>query len=104
MRVLEVEVTGGNIRQGHFYINRDAGLIPVSCWGGNNKLISGEKVSLQYEGDSEVIETDFDGKKRIPRIGRGKCKAFFRRYDIKPGDKIHLIKKSDLHYLVSPVR
>lgn len=101
MKNLEIEVTGGNIRQGHFYINRDSGVLPSECWGGKNKFYAGKQVQLSYEGDSDVIDTDFDGTKRIPRKGRPKCRKFFERYGINAGDKVYLIKISEYKYFVS---
>ena len=101
MRFMKVEVTGGNIRQGHFYINRDSGIVPILHWGGKNKLVAGKNISLRYEGDADTVDTDFDGEKRIPRFGRGQCRKFFERYGVKAGDEIYLVKESERKFLVS---
>lgn len=100
MNSLEITISVGNIRQGHFYIDRDTDLIPSEYWGGRNKAHSGLKAKLRYEGSADHIETDFDGTKRMPRFGRRQCRNFYERYEVNVGDTIYLNKLSDGSYLV----
>jgi hypothetical protein len=69
-----LEVTAGNIRQSHLYINGHYDFFPADCVGGPKHSPVGQTVDIQLDGLDRTVTTDIalDGK-------TGKPRGFFRK-------------------------
>ncbi len=85
LKAVVVEVTGGNVRNGHVNLRGVLGLFPDDSLAGNNKMVAGTPISLQI-GD-EMVETDIDETKAIFRE-RGAINRFFEAEGVVEGDLI----------------
>ena len=97
----KIDVTMGNIKNGHFYIPRDYSFINEKYWGGSNSLASGEAVKLKFYGTGEEVETDIDGTKRIFRKARGQTRRFFEKNKITPSTIIFIQKIAENAFLIT---
>lgn len=98
---LKIELSQGNVNQGHFYIPRGFKVFPESVWGGGKKSEAGEQVKIFFEGINESVKTDIDGKKRLLRNARGESRKFIQKYELSKGDFLYIKKKSDSEFVVS---
>ena len=96
MVVGRTTLTAGNIRNGHIYLKDCLHAFPHACIGGPNASGAGEPLRLDW-GDSEAIETDIDGEKKIFRK-RGWARTFFRRERARPGDAVVISRIASRHY------
>jgi hypothetical protein len=95
-----VTVSGGNLRNGHFYLPLD--FFPDDAIGGSNKALAAHrKISVNFMPGA-TVETDIDGSKRILRE-RGAVKDFFARNGIVEGQAIRLRRLGPYRYEVSAV-
>ena len=101
---MQIELSAGNIRRGHFYIPRDSSLFPADAWGGSNKAAAAVPVHLEFEGTEEKVTTDIAGDKRIPRNARGQCTRFFLQNSLVDGDRIQIIALGDRRFRIAPIR
>ncbi len=97
---INISVSGGNLRRGHFYIPRDSFITPADAWGGSNGLSAGQPVRLFFEGTNESVSTDIAGDKRIFRYARGETLRFYLYHEIKEMDTICLVRVSERHLVV----
>ncbi len=97
----EVELSLGNINQGHFYLPKSTKLFPINSWGGNNKTKKGTNVKVIFSGIEEYVLTDIDSDKRILREARGQSKRFIKHYGLQSGDKLYIYKTGDRQFRVS---
>ncbi len=61
MEYVEVELSQGNINQGHFYIPRESDLFPSDAFGGKNKSQMANTLEIIFTGTDEIVQTDIDG-------------------------------------------
>ena len=101
MTGLPVNVTQGNLNNGHFYIRRDCDFFPSSTWGGKDASQQGQPVVLEFDGTGERVNTDIDGSKRIFRNARGQIKRFFEYHDVTAQTTIYVVKLGEGHYRVT---
>ena len=101
---MKILINGGNLRNGHFRIDRTSNFFPVDSWGGNNQASAARPVRFVFEGTNEEVDTDIDGRKRIPRLARGEIDRFFKHYRVKEGEVIELTGTSDRRFIVQVVR
>lgn len=101
---MTINLTGGNIRNGHFYIDRQSSPIPSGAWGGQNQSKAGHSVTIRFVGTDEVVRTDVDGAKRILRNARGQVDRFFKHHSLRAGDRIVLERLGANHFQVAPAR
>ena len=101
MNFLQIELTKGNINQGHFYLADCRHFFPASCFGGKNKSLAGIPVSVMFDGTGESVETDIDATKRLFRVARGQSKRFLSFFSCKAGDSIYIQQDMQGNYRVS---
>jgi hypothetical protein len=97
---IDIPVTGGNLRRGHFYIPRTSAITPADTWGGRNKSEAAQSVTVQFEGTNEWVSTDIDGTKRIFRYARGETMRFFKHHGIAEGETIRLVRVAERSFHV----
>jgi hypothetical protein len=93
-----ITVTGGNIRNNHFYLPLD--FFPPDAIGGSNRSeVAARTISVTFcSGDT--VQTDIDRTKRILRA-RGAVGDFFERAGVCEGDSIRLTNTSPYCYEIS---
>ncbi len=96
---VHIQLTGGNIRNGHFYLRVARSLLPVNAIGGANKSAAGWPVTLNF-ASGETVETDIDGEKMIFRE-RAAVRRFFERVKPREGDRLLLERTAERHFRVS---
>lgn len=85
---ISIPLTGGNIRNGHFYLRGALDTLPADSIGGANKAASGRPVTLTFV-PGETIDTDVDGTKMIFR-SRSSVSRFFELSGACEGDTVLL--------------
>lgn len=98
---LEIQITPGNVRRGHFYIPRDSDLVPQDAWGGRNASVAAIPIDIWFEGINESVSTDIDGTKRILRNARGQVARFYSHHGLSGGEVLQLLKVGVRSYRVS---
>ncbi|KAB7646099.1 hypothetical protein [Polymorphobacter fuscus] len=96
---VHIPLTGGNIRNGHFYLRVARSLLPVNAIGGSNKSAAGWPVTVNF-ASGETVETDVDGEKMIFRE-RAAVRRFFERVKPREGDRLLLERTAERHFRVS---
>lgn len=84
--VCRVSLTGGNIRNNHFYLRSCSVLIPEGGVGGSNSSDQGVPFTVVFS-PGQTIETDVDGAKMIFRA-RQPVREFFERSGAQEGDQV----------------
>lgn len=87
---IRIPLTGGNIRNSHFYLRAVRHLLPLDSIGGSNKGSAGRTISVSFV-PGQTIETDVDGTKMILR-DRASVRAFFETANPDVGD--HMVFRS----------
>ena len=100
MNYIQIELTQGNINQGHFYLDDCRQFFPSECLGGKNKSLAGKPLTVVFDGTGETVSTDIDATKRLFRVARGQSKRFLKHYELTAGDSIYVVN-SDQTYLVT---
>lgn len=83
---VDIVLTDGNIRNGHFYLRAAARLLPADCIGGSNKSQLGANIRVRFEPGT-LAETDIAGDKMILRA-RAQVRDFLARSGAKAGDSV----------------
>ncbi len=96
--IRRVIVTGGNIRNNHFYLPLD--FFPDEAIGGRNKSEAAARTISVTFRPGRTIETEIDRTKRIFRA-RSAVGEFFAKTGIGEGDKVRLVKTGAFSYEVS---
>lgn len=96
-RVGEVQLTDGNIRNGHIYLRAFFDRFPPDAVGGSNKSSLADGLLTVETGAGNTFETDLDGSKRFFRA-RGPIKAFFTETGAKAGDFVCIDEVSPYRY------
>ncbi|NJC05761.1 hypothetical protein GGQ97_001554 [Sphingomonas kaistensis] len=91
--VCRVPLTGGNIRNNHFYLRSCSTLIPEGGVGGRNSSDPGVPFTVVFS-PGQTIETDVDGAKMIFRA-RQPVRDFFKRSGAQEGDKVVIQRGGD---------
>jgi hypothetical protein len=99
---IRIPLTGGNIRNGHFYLRPAQHLIPRDAIGGSNRSTAGRPITVAFS-TGEVVETDVDGEKMIFRA-RGPTRSFISQTQAREGDEVVLRKRGDRDFHVSLAR
>ena len=95
-------LTGGNIRNGHFYLRAAQHLIPRDAIGGSNRSASARPITVAFS-TGEIVETDVDGEKMIFRA-RGPVRSFINQTQAREGDEVILRRRGDRDFHVSLAR
>ena len=100
---ITIVLSGGNIRNNHFYLSDHISAFPDDVIGGSSRKTSAPKaVTIEWGQDNKVI-TDIAGDKKIFRE-RKWVGELFKTYQLKEGDKIILEKIDPYFYRVYPVK
>ncbi len=91
--LFRVKLTGGNVRNFHFYLRDCLDVIPAGGIGGKNKGSPGEAFTVRFEPGT-TVETDVDGDKLIFR-NRKAVRAFFEASAASEGDVVVIEKSGD---------
>jgi hypothetical protein len=95
-----IEVTGGNIRNHHFYLPLE--FFPADTIGGSNQQSAApRRLTVRFE-PGQTVSIDIDGTKRILRA-RGVVRDFFERAGGVEGDKLVIGRESTYGFRVSKV-
>lgn len=95
MKYVEIELTQGNLNNGHLYLAKVINFFPKESVGGPN---INSKAPLELEihcGINEPVFSDIAGDKNIFRK-RSWVSEFFKSHDLAAGDKV-IIEKTDVH-------
>jgi len=95
-----ITVTGGNIRNSHFYLPLD--FFPHDAIGGSNRSETAARTISVTFSPGEMVETDIDRTKRILRA-RSAVGDFFERASVCEGDSLRLTNTGHYCYEISKV-
>lgn len=96
---IRIPLTGGNIRNSHFYLRAVRHLLPRDAIGGSNKSAAGQPISVSF-APGQTIETDIDGEKMIFR-DRAAVRAFFDVVRPQEGDHVLFRRLSERRFAAS---
>lgn len=91
--VARVTLTGGNVRNYHFYLKSCQSVIPTGGVGGKNKGEPGQVFTVRFE-PGPTVETDVDSEKWIFR-NRKAVRAFFEASAAAESDVVVIEKSAD---------
>jgi hypothetical protein len=91
-------VTGGNIRNNHFYLPLD--FFPHDAIGGSNRSETATRTISVTFSPGEMVETDIDRTKRILRA-RSAVGDFFERAGVCEGDSLRIARTGPYCYEIS---
>lgn len=95
----DIQLTAGNIRNGHFYLRSAERLLPNDCIGGSNKDQAAKSIRVQFE-PGMLVESDIAGDKMILR-SRAQVRDFFGRTGAKAGDCVRFGRIGDHDFVVT---
>lgn len=100
-----IELTQGNISNGHVYLSRCLDFFPDDALGGPNRNAGvGKDVELVFTDAPDArVWTDIASDKKIFRE-RSAWRSFFERQQVRPGDSVALDRQSERGYHVSVLR
>ena len=94
-----LKLTGGNVRNNHFYVRGCEEFFPKGSIGGPNEGAVGTEFEVEFS-PGEVVRTDIAGDKMILRK-RGAVRDFFERIGAADGDQIRIDKISERRFKIS---
>lgn len=103
-----ISVTGGNLRNSHFYLSGHYDFFPQDCIGPANQTSGrGREIEIALTGLNKTIVTDIGREKRSgkPRRflrGRRWVREFYEHHKIKTGDVLALERLAQRSYRLSP--
>lgn len=92
-RLSRITLTGGNVRNHHFYLRDCQLLLPSGAIGGKNKDELGQPFTVRFE-PGQTVETDVDGEKMIFR-NRAAIREFLESSAASEGDVVVLERTAD---------
>ncbi len=101
-----LQVTAGNVRHNHVYVNGHYDFFPPDCIGGAKRSTDSPTIDIQLDGLNRTVRTDIgrDAKTGRPRgffRSRGWVRQFFERHEVKPGTLLALERLSERSYRLS---
>jgi hypothetical protein len=101
-----LQVTAGNIRHHHVYVNGHYDFFPPDCIGGTKRAADSKTIDIRLDGLDQTIRTDIgrDAKTGKPRgffRARGWVRPFFEHHEVKAGDYLALERLSERSYRLS---
>jgi DNA (cytosine-5)-methyltransferase 1 len=101
-----LQVTAGNLRHNHLYVNGHYDFFPPDCIGGPKRSADSPTIAIHLDGLDRTIRTDIgrDAKTGKPRgffRTRGWVRQFFEHHDVKPGSFVALERLSERTYRLS---
>ena len=101
--VAQVRLTGGNIRNHHFYLRGHLHRFPGDTIGGSNTARAALRTVLVDWGGPEPVETDLDSDKHFFRR-RSWIRRFFERTGAAEGDSVLVEETGPYRYRVRLVK
>jgi DNA (cytosine-5)-methyltransferase 1 len=101
-----LQVTAGNVRHSHVYVNGHYDFFPLDCIGGARRSADSKTINIQLDVLDRTVRTDIgrDAKTGKPRgffRARGWVRQFFEHHDVKPGAFLALERLSERSYRLS---
>lgn len=101
-----LQVTAGNLRHNHLYVNGHYDFFPSDCIGGAKRSADSPTIDIHLDGLNRTIRTDIgrDAKTGKPRgffRTRGWVRQFFEHHAVKPGSLVALERLSERTYRLS---
>lgn len=95
----DIQLSEGNIRNGHIYLRTAQRLLPCDCIGGSSKAQSATNIRVRFE-PGMLAESDVAGDKMILR-SRAQVRDFFERAGAKAGDFVRFGRVGDHDFVVT---
>ena len=98
-----LQVTPGNLRHSHLYVNGHYDFFPPDCIGGAKRSADCPTIDIRLDGLNRTIKTDIgrDAKTGKPRgffRKRGWVRQFFEHHEVKAGSIVALERLSERTY------
>lgn len=103
MKYVQIEITQGNLNNGHIYLSSVIEFFPANAIGGPNESDVAQNLLQVHNGLGEPVLTDIAGDKKIFRK-RSWVSAFFHAHDIKEGDFVIIERTDHNRYHLYPKR
>lgn len=103
MNIAIVEINEANLRNNHIYLSKVMDLFPASAVGGSSKAEMASHLLELNIGFDDPVETDIANDKKMFRK-RSWVGEFFKRHDLKAGDKVVIEKLGEYRYHIYPQR
>ncbi|MCG3168778.1 MAG: hypothetical protein CALGDGBN_00285 [Pseudomonadales bacterium] len=97
---IDIPLTEGNIRNGHFYLRAAERLLPPDCIGGTNRHGEAAKLLHVRFAPGGMVQTDVAGDKMILR-SRAPVRDFFALSGAKPGDHVRFARTASHAFVVT---
>ena len=105
-----LQVTAGNLRQSHLYVNGHLDFFSKAAFGSSKRATKAQgPIEIYLDGLNETVTTDIgsDAKSGKPRgflRGRSWVKRFFQFHEVKPGSFLALERVKENEYRLSVAR
>ncbi|MDZ7619748.1 MAG: DNA cytosine methyltransferase, partial [Patescibacteria group bacterium] len=102
-----LQVTPGNLRQSHLYVNRHYDFFPADCIGSPTRSSSDlGTIDIHLDGLDQMVTTDIarnaaTGKPRGFFRARGLIRRFYEHHGVKAGESLTLERLSERTYRLS---
>jgi hypothetical protein len=101
---LELELTGGNIRNNHIYLRGYPSFFPPDCVGAPSRRDGeGRLLTIWMDGFDDPIRTDIAGGNKLLLRKRAPIGRFFHHHQLLEGDAVRIERLGDDTYRISPV-
>ena len=101
---IHIVLTGGNVRNNHFYLHPHLSFFPSDAVGPANSSDGlGRPLTVHFAGAPAIVETDIAGGNKLMLRCRREVGAFFRHHAVQAGDVIAVRRLSAREYDVRPV-
>ncbi len=95
-----IQLTQGNLGHDHVSLRAHPGFFPADAMGAPNARDgTGTLLTLHFEGLPGTVRTDIVADKKIFRC-RSPWRNFFKRHDLRPGDRVAIERLSAYEYRV----
>lgn len=101
---IQIALTGGNVRNNHFYLRPHLSFFPSDAVGPANSSDGlGCPLVVHFAGAPATVDTDIAGGNKLMFRCRRDVGAFFRRHALRDGDVIAVRRLGPREYDVRPV-
>lgn len=95
---VDIVLSGGNIRNNHFYLRTVRSMLPADSLGGARQALAGVPITVHFEG-GVTVETDVASDKMILRA-RSAVGDFFERTGCVEGDVVRFTRLAEREFRV----
>ena len=101
-----LQVTAGNLRHSHLYVNGHYDFFPPDCIGGARRSVASPTIDIHLDGLNRTIRTDIGrdantGKPRGFFRTRGWVRQFYEHHAVRPGTLLALERIAERTYRLS---